>query len=246
MHTNKKIDLTIKVILTILAVISGVTAFILNFPNKTVPLAVIYGILYLVAAITFWFQDRNKFIRVLMEVSLVLTFLLSLTQSTADIPLGVPTDGTSWILIRAVVMALPSIIGLIYFNLDSFSSGSKVLLVFLHLLVTFIFAYLAFLTILILTISGAFILGMPTWMQNVTIAAFYIIALYYVVYIICNWLQFYRGIVAWVMTLVALIAFIPVGYIGGFMISDFWWLGIIVVIVLFTTYWNNHVKNQDY
>lgn len=241
---NKKFDLTIKVILTVLAVISGLTAFILSFPGKTVLLSIIYGILYLIAAITFWFQDKNKWLRVLMEVSLVLTFLLSLTQSVADVPLGIPTDSASWVLIRAVVMALPSIVGLIYFNLDSFSSGAKVLLVFLHLIVTFVFAYLAFLTILILMISGAFILGMPTWMQNVTVVAFYIIALYYVIYIICNWLQFYRGMIAWIMTIVAIIAFIPVGYIGGFMISDFWWLGIVVVVVLFATYWNNHVKNN--
>lgn len=242
---NRKLDLTIKIILTILAVVSGLIAFIVNFPEKTVLLSAIYGIFYFIAAITFWLQDKNKWLRVLMEVSLVITFLLSLTQSMADIPLGVPTDGAAGILTRAVVMALPSILGLIYFNLDSFSSGSKVLLVLLHLFVTFIFAYLALMTIMVLTISGAFILGMLGWMQNITVAAFYIIALYYVVYIICNWLKFYRGAIAWVMTIVAIIAFVPVGYFGGFMISDFWWLGIIVLLVLFATYWNNHVK-KDY
>lgn len=245
MHNNKKFDLSIKIILSFLAVFSGIIAFVVHFPEKTVLLSIIYGAFYFIAAICFWFQEKAKWIRVIMEIFLVITFILSLTQSMADMPLGIPTDGTVWILTRAIVMALPSILGLIYFNLDSFSNGQKVLLVFLHLFVTFIFAYLAFITLMILIISGAYIYGLPGWMQNIMVAAFYVIAFYYVVYIICNWLKFYQGIIAWIMTVVALIAFIPVGFLGGFMISDFWWLGIIAVIVLFTVYWNNRVKSQN-
>ena len=241
---NSKFDLSMKIILSFLAVFSGIITFVVHFPEKTVLLSIIYGIFYFIATICFWFQNKAPWIRVIMEISLVVTFVLSLTQSMADMPLGVPTDGTAWILTRAVIMALPSILGLIYFNLDSFSNGQKVLLVFLRLFVTFIFAYLASITIIILMISGTFILGMPAWMQSVTVGTFYIIALYYVVYIICNWLKFYQGVISWIMTVVALIAFVPVGYLGGFMISDFWWLGLIALVVLFTAYWNNRVKNN--
>ncbi|MGQ5708502.1 hypothetical protein [Lactobacillus sp. PSON] len=243
MYKNKKFDLSMKIILSFLAVFSGIITFVVHFPGKTILLSIIYGLFYFIAAVCFWFQNKANWIRIIMEISLVITFILSLMQSMTDMPLGIPTDGPAWILTRAIIMALPSILGLIYFNLDSFSNGQKVLLVFLRLFVTFIFAYLAFITLVILIISGAYIYGMPGWMQNIMVVAFYIIAIYYVIYIICNWLKFYQGIITWIMTIVALVAFIPVGFLGGFMISDFWWLGIIAIIVLFTAYWNNRVKS---
>lgn len=245
MHTNR-FEFAVKIVLTILSIIDGLIALIINFPGKTTVLAVIYGLLFFIAAITFWLLKSQKWAKPVMEIALVITIVLSLAQSMAGIPLGIPTDGAGWIMTRGVLCALPAIIGLIYFNLDSFKDGPNVLLVFLHLFITFVFSYVAFLTIMVLAVSGGSIAGMPDWGQNVTIWGFIILAMLDLVYIVLNWLKIYRGMLAWVLTAIVLLGWIPLGYMAGFLVSDLWWLILLAIVVIFTTYCNNRVKNDNF
>lgn len=45
MHTNR-FEFAVKIVLTILSIIDGLIALIINFPGKTTVLAVIYGLLF--------------------------------------------------------------------------------------------------------------------------------------------------------------------------------------------------------
>lgn len=33
---------------------------------------------------------------------------------------------------------------------------------------------------------------------------------------------------------------------GWFLVSDLWWLILLAIVVIFTTYWNNRVKNDNF
>lgn len=57
---NRKImDLIVKIILTILAVVAGILTFTLQWPGRSAILAPTYGILYFVAAVTFGLKIRK-------------------------------------------------------------------------------------------------------------------------------------------------------------------------------------------
>lgn len=57
---NKKtFDLIIKIILSVLAIASGILAFILRWPSYSAVEAAIFGIAYFIAAISFWFADKK-------------------------------------------------------------------------------------------------------------------------------------------------------------------------------------------
>ena len=79
-----------------------------------------------------------------------------------------------------------------------------------------------------------------------TIWGFIILAILDLVYIVLNWLKIYRGMLAWVLTAIVLLGWIPLGYMAGFLVSDLWWLILLAIVVIFTTYWNNRVKNDNF
>ena len=87
---NKKtFDLIIKIILSVLAIASGILAFILRWPSYSAVEAAIFGIAYFIADISFWFADKKYWVRVVMIVALMVTIFFTLDQALSGMPLGI-------------------------------------------------------------------------------------------------------------------------------------------------------------
>ncbi|NMB31063.1 MAG: hypothetical protein GX990_00005, partial [Lactobacillus sp.] len=73
--SRRTFDLIVKVVLTLLALAGGIMAFVLQMSGRSVVLSSIYGVLYFVAAISFWFEDRKSWIQIMMIASLMITLV---------------------------------------------------------------------------------------------------------------------------------------------------------------------------
>lgn len=160
---RKTIDLVIKIILTILAIASGVLAFVFQWPGRSEVLAPTYGILYLIAALSFWFEDKKLWVRVIMITALVATMILTVAQSISGIPLGVPQINSSAFSGLIVLFAAPAILGLIYFNLNTQHSNLELLMVFMRIILNLEVGIIAIILIIMLEVSGESIWALPLW-----------------------------------------------------------------------------------
>lgn len=243
---NKKtFDLIMKIALTILALASGILAFVLQLPGRSLVLAPIYGILYFIAAITFWFEDKKSWIQIVMIASLVTTLILTIAQSIAGIPLGVYQGSGivfSWMM---VLLVSPSVLGLIYFNLNTHHDNWDLLFVFMKIILSFEVGIVAFMLIIMLEVSGAMIWSLPQWGQYLFVYGIMLLAILDIVYAIINWLKFYRGKVVWITTalfVIEIIACLPL--FGMPTVSVIIFVVIMLAIVIFTAYLNNRVKSK--
>lgn len=111
---NKKtFDLIIKIVLTILALASGVLAFTLNWPSHSTVGATIYGITYLIAAVSFWLADKKYWLRVVMLAALTVTIVFTISQALSGEPLGVNQGNGTLFSLLLVLLASPAVLGLI-------------------------------------------------------------------------------------------------------------------------------------
>lgn len=243
---NRKImDLIVKIILTILAVVAGILTFTLQWPGRSAILAPTYGILYFVAAVTFWLENKKIWARVIMVAALVVTMILTVAQSIAGIPLGI-FQGNGVIFSSLIVLfSAPAILGLIYFNLDAHHSTLDLLMVFMRIILNFEVGIIAVILIVMLEVSGEAIWSLPLWGQYILVYSIMLLAILDIVYAIINWFNFYRGKLAWITTiLIAIEIAICLPLFGMPSVSSIIFILIAIVILVFTVYLNNRIKNK--
>ena len=243
---NRKImDLIVKIILTILAVVAGILTFTLQWPGRSAILAPTYGILYFVAAVTFWLENKKIWARVIMIAALVVTMILTIAQSIAGIPLGI-FQGNGVIFSGLIVLfSAPAILGLIYFNLDAHHSTLDLLMVFMRIILNFEVGIIAVILIVMLEVSGEAIWSLPLWGQYILVYSIMLLAILDIVYAIINWFNFYRGKLAWITTiLMAIEIAICLPLFGMPSVSSIIFTLIAIVILVFTIYLNNRIKNK--
>lgn len=242
MRVNKKFDLIFKIILTILFAACGIAALIIKLPGKEIFASIIYALCYCIVAICIWSQDKNKWIKGIMEAMFIITFIFSLMQWTTGIPLGIPNK-SAFIESIAVISFLLPVLGLLYFNLNNFNNWQYVVLIILDLLLTAVFAVLALMSVLDVTIGGnTFLLMKSELEENLSVLGMFLITFLDIVFIILNWLKIYRGVFAWISSIVILVINFPAMLLAGFIDYNGWSYVALVIFVLFTTYWNNRVK----
>lgn len=243
--SRRTFDLIVKVVLTLLALAGGIMALVLQMPGRSVVLSSIYGVLYFVAAISFWFEDRKSWIQIVMIASLVITLVLTIAQSIAGIPLGVFQGSGilfSWIM---VLLVSPGVLGLIYFNLNTHHDNWNLLFVFMKIILSFEVGIVAFMLIIMLEVSGAMIWSLPQWGQYLFVYGIMLLAILDIIYAIINWLNFYRGKVTWITTtlfVIEIIACLPL--FGMPTVSVIIFVIIMLAIVIFTAYLNNRIESK--
>lgn len=242
---RKKLDLIIKIILTVLALASAALTFAVQWPGKETAIVVIYGILYLIVALTLWFENKRSWIRIIMVASLVITIIFTIAQAITGIPLGIYMgEGIIHSLI-IVLLASPGILGLIYFNLGTQHDNWDLLLIFLRIILTFEMGIIAFLLIVMLEASGALIWSFPEWGQYVFVYGILLLAILDMIYAIINWLNFYHGRITWITTglvIIEVLACTPL--FGVITLSTVIFVLAIIAILLCTAYLNNRIKNK--
>ena len=219
MFKNKTFDITVKVVLTLLAVASVGVIFFTDWNGRSEAISIVYGILFLLAAIAFWFSDKNRIIKIILDCLLVINL--------------------------AVLFAAPSVLGLIYFNLSSFQDGWDVILVLLRIVLSFVVGYTSLILVLMLAVSGTMIWLMPQWAQIVFVYGILLLAFLDIVYAIINWLKFYRGKLTWITTslfVIQIVGTLPL--FGPINFEKVLWTLFIVVVVIATAYMNNRVKER--
>lgn len=242
---RKTIDVVIKIILTILALAAGILTFALQWPGRSAVMAPVYGILYFIAAISFWFENKKAWVQVVMTASLVITMILTVAQSISGIPLGVFQGNGVAFSSLIVLFAAPAILGLIYFNLSIHHSNLELLMVFMRIILNFEVGIIAVILIVMLEVSGEAIWSLPLWGQYVLVYSIMLLAILDIVYAIINWFNFYRGKVAWITTiLVAIEIAICLPLFGMPSVSAIIFILIAIVILVFTAYLNNLMKNK--
>ncbi|WP_308555128.1 hypothetical protein [uncultured Lactobacillus sp.] len=243
---NKKtFDLIIKIVLTILALASGVLAFTLNWPSHSTVGATIYGITYLIAAVSFWLADKKYWLRVVMLAALTVTIVFTISQALSGEPLGVNQGNGTLFSLLLVLLASPAVLGLIYFNLDANHSNMELLLVFMRIILSFEIGIISFMLIIILETNGALIWSLPLWGQYLFVYGILLLAVLDVVYAVINWLKFYRGKVTWITTglmVIEIIACFPI--LGMQEISVIIFMLIAIAILIFTAYLNNYDRKE--
>ena len=125
---NKKtFDLIIKIILSVLAIASGILAFILRWPSYSAVEAAIFGIAYFIAAISFCFADKKYWVRVVMIVALMVTIFFTLDQALSGMPLGIGQINSALYSLLMVLLASPAILAFFCFASASCLAKSLVL-----------------------------------------------------------------------------------------------------------------------
>ena len=244
--SRKTFNLIIKIVLTLLALASGILAFALQMPGRYLVLASIYGILYFIAAISFWFEDKKSWIQIVMIASLVITLLLTIAQSIAGIPLGVFQGSGilfSWMM---VLFVSPGVLGLIYFNLNTYHDNWDLLNVFMKIILSFEVGIVAFMLIFMLEVSGGMIWSLPRWGQYLFVYGIMLLAILDIIYAIINWLNFYHGKIAWITTalfVIEVVACLP--FFGMPTVPVIVFVIIMLAIVIFTAYLNNRIKAKN-
>lgn len=241
---NKKtIDIGVKIVLTLLAIASGIVAFALQFTGRSSVLSSVYGVLYFVMAISFWLQDKKLWLRLIMFITLVTTLIMTISQSIAGIPLGIYQGSLfafSWLI---VLLAAPGILGLIYFNLNTQHNNWDLLVVFMKIILNFEAGITALMLIMMLEISGAMIWSLPKWGQYVFVYGIMLLAILDVIYAIINWLKFYRGKVAWITTIIFMIEIITcMPLLGMPDVPMIIFIIVMLIVAAFTAYLNNRIK----
>lgn len=242
---RKKLDLIIKIILTILALVSAVLTFAVQWPGKETVIVAIYGVLYFITALTLWFENKRGWIRVIMIASMVITIIFTIAQAVTGIPLGIYMgEGIVHSLI-IVLLASPGILGLIYFNLGAQHNNLDLLLIFMRIILNFEIGIIAFLLIVMLEVSGALIWSFPEWGQYVFVYGILLLVILDMVYAIINWLNFYHGRVTWITTSLVIIEVLACTPLFGVItFTTIVFVLIIIAILIFTAYLNNHIKSK--
>ena len=245
MFKNKTFDITVKVVLTLLAVASAGVIFFTDWNGRSEAISIVYGILFLLAAIAFWFSDKNRIIKIILDCLLVINLIVTISQTMSDMPLGMIDGGPVAASLLAVLFAAPSVLGLIYFNLSSFQDGWDVILVLLRIVLSFVVGYTSLILVLMLAVSGTMIWLMPQWAQIVFVYGILLLAFLDIVYAIINWLKFYRGKLTWITTslfVIQIVGTLPL--FGPINFEKVLWTLFIVVVVIATAYMNNRVKER--
>lgn len=238
-------DLISRIILTLLALLVVIVIFSLQWPGRSNVLAVIDGILYLISAVAFWFADRQGWVRVVLISTLVATLFLSIAQALAGIPLGVYRGSGIVISCLSVLLVSPAILGLIYYNLKINHSNLELLLVFMRLVLNLELALFALILFVMLEISGALIWSLPGWGQYLFVYGMVLLVILDLVYAIINWFDFYCGKVTWITTsLVAIEMLICLPMMGMPIVNVVIFILLGIVILFFTAWLNNYVKNK--
>lgn len=243
---NKKtFDLIIKIILSVLAIASGILAFILHWSSYSAVEAAIFGIAYFIAAISFWFADKKYWVRVVMIVALMVTIFFTLDQALSGMPLGIGQINGALYSLLMVLLASPAILGLIYFNLEMDHSNMELLLVFMRIVLSLEVGLIAFMLIIMLETSGASIWALPLWRQYVFVYGILLLVVLDIVYAVINWLKFYRGKVAWITTALMVLEIIACFPMMGVLDVSAIVFGLVAItILIFTAYLNNHAKKE--
>lgn len=230
--SKKLIDRVIKIILTLLALGSGITAIALRL-NGNVFLYGLYGILYFVLAFCLWFENQKPWIRLVMIITLVTTLIITIIESI----LGLDSLGVN------ILLAAPGVLGLIYFNLNRTHNNSDLFTVFMKVILTFEVGVVTFMLMLALVLNGAMLEILPQWGKAIVVWGVMLLAILNIVYAVVNWLKFYRGKIVWITTIsfvLELAICIPhLGLESATMII----LAIIMFAVAILTAWmNNYIK----
>lgn len=243
---NKKtFDLIIKIILLVLAIASGILAFILRWPSYSAVEAAIFGIAYFIAAISFWFADKKYWVRVVMIVALMVTIFFTLDQALSGMPLGIGQINSALYSLLMVLLASPAILGLIYFNLEMDHSNMELLLVFMRIVLSLEVGLIAFMLIIMLETSGASIWALPLWGQYVFVYGILLLVVLDIVYAVINWLKFYRGKVDWITTALMVLEIIACFPMTGVLDVSAIVFGLVAIaILIFTAYLNSHAKKE--
>ena len=243
---NKKtFDLIIKIILSVLAIASGILAFILRWPSYSAVEAAIFGIAYFIAAISFWLADKKYWVRVVMIVALMVTIFFTLDQALSGMPLGIGQINGALYSLLMVLLASSAILGLIYFNLEMDHSNMELLLVFMRIVLSLEVGLIAFMLIIMLETSGASIWALPLWRQYVFVYGILLLVVLDIVYAVINWLKFYRGKVAWITTALMVLEIIACFPMMGVLDASAIVFGLVAIaILIFTAYLNNHAKKE--
>lgn len=243
---NKKtFDLIIKVVLTVLALASGILALVLNWPGHSTVGAFILSVTYFIATISFWLADKKYWLRVVMIAALTITIVFTISQALSGMPLGVNEKNGTLFSLLLVLLASPAVLGLIYFNLDTEHNNMELLLVFMRIILNFEVGIVSFMLIIILETNGAMIWSFPLWGQYLFVYGILLLVVLDIVYAVINWLKFYRGKVVWITTslmVIEIIACFPI--LGMQEISVIIFMLIAIAILIFTAYLNIYDKKQ--
>ena len=211
---------------------------------------IIYIILFLLLAISYWIKGI-KHLRGIRNTIIIVTLGMTISSYLIAWPALIFMHSTVITIINEVLLAGTTILALMVNNLESFTSSSMVLLLFLKFISAAISLFYGAFILASLAVSGNAIVGMKAGMQNFVILIGFIFALWNVAYAVIIWLNIYRSWWSWLMTLI-LILEISVPLIweatslpNGSIWSSLMITVLIALITLIMTYLNNFLKRLE-
>lgn len=252
----------IRIIMTVLSLASSVDLMcILNrmiarnkeiagptkaYISMVIPI-VIYIILFICLAASYW---TKKIPRMHDIRNTIIIIALGMTISSYLIawPAFIFTHSTVITMVNESLLAGTTIIALMTNNLDSFTSSSMVLLLFLKFITATISLFYGAFILVSLTAGGNTILGTSVKIQNLLVILSFVFTFWNVAYAVIIWLGIYRRWWAWVLTILFILEVsVPLIWETAIFSNGSVWSGLIIssliaVITVIMTYLNNFLS----
>lgn len=217
-----------------------------SYISMVIPM-VIYIILFICLAASYW---TKKIPRMHDIRNTIIIIALGMTISSYLIawPAFIFTHSTVITMVNESLLAGTTIIALMTNNLDSFTSSSMVLLLFLKFITATISLFYGAFILVSLTAGGNTILGTSVKIQNLLVILSFVFTFWNVAYAVIIWLGIYRRWWAWVLTILFILEVsVPLIWETAIFSNGSVWSGLIIssliaVITVIMTYLNNFLS----